>query len=100
MPRPKKDIEQRRIELSWRDDEMMRALDREAIDRGVSLQQHIYDIVRARWLAQQGKPLAPFYGGGPSAPSVASESEPLPEEPDTNEAAGAAAAAWLDLEDE
>jgi hypothetical protein len=36
---------------------MYAKLDEEARLRSVSLQQHLHDIIRARWLAQQGLPI-------------------------------------------
>lgn len=52
--RPKKPIAQKRVELKLPEDEMFTRLEEEARLRNVSLQQHLHDIIRARWLAQQG----------------------------------------------
>ncbi len=52
--RPKKPIAQKRVELKLPEDEMFARLEEEARLRNVSLQQHLHDIIRARWLAQQG----------------------------------------------
>lgn len=64
----------------------------EAEMRGVSLQQHIYDVLRARYLARHGQSYAELLWT-PGAP-VVTTAEPPPS------AAGAAAAAWLDMQDE
>lgn len=66
----------------------------EAELRGVSLQQHIYDILRARYLARRGQALADLLWT-PSAPTAAPPV--VPPEPT---AAASAAAAWLDMQDE
>jgi hypothetical protein len=62
----------------------------EAELRGVTLQQHIYDILRARYLARRGQAIADLLWT-PTAPAADS---PAPPEPS---AAGAAAAAWLNM---
>ena len=66
----------------------------EAETRGVSLQQHIYDILRARYLARRGQALADLLWtpGAPVAPAAVAPVEPS--------AAASAAAAWLDIQDE
>lgn len=66
----------------------------EAETRGVSLQQHIYDILRARYLARRGQALADLLWtpSAPAAPPAAAPPEPS--------AAEAAAAAWLDMQEE
>ncbi len=53
--RPKKPLATQRVELRLLDDEMYAKLEEEARLRNVSVQQHCHDILRARWLAQQGK---------------------------------------------
>lgn len=65
----------------------------EAELRGVSLQQHIYDILRARYLARRGQVLADLLWT-PGAAVAPPEAQPEPS------VAGAAAAAWLDMQDE
>jgi len=67
-------------------------LQEEAELRGVSLQQHIYDILRARYLARRGQTLADLLWT-PTAPAAAPAAPPEPS------AAEAAAAAWLDMQD-
>lgn len=68
----------------------------EAQTRGVSVQQHIYDLLRARYLARHGQALSDLLWI-PGVPSPV----PLPEDPSPPPtAAAAAAAAWLDLQDE
>lgn len=99
MPRrgPKSDDPIERFELKWRNDAMLKQLQDEALLRGVTLQQHIYDIVRARWLWQQGKSIDPFWT--PPNPSSLAQDSPTPEDTsgsETTSAAKAAAAAWLD----
>lgn len=74
-------------------DPMLAELLTEASARGVSVQQHIYDLLRARYLARRGQSLDALLWT-PSGVAQGSEPEPvLP--PDT---AAAAAAAWLDLQ--
>ncbi len=53
--RPKKALPTQRVELRLLDDEMYATLEEEARLRNVSVQQHCHDIIRARWLAQQGR---------------------------------------------
>jgi hypothetical protein len=57
MGRPKKESIQQRVELKLPKDEMLTRLELEARLRGVTIQQHMFDILRARWLAQQGTPI-------------------------------------------
>ncbi|HEY0739312.1 MAG TPA: hypothetical protein VGD69_30600 [Herpetosiphonaceae bacterium] len=102
MPRrgPPSDDPIERFELKWRDDAMLKQLREEAGLRGVTLQQHIYDIVRARWLWQQGKTIDPFWipASTPgAAPSQGSQEGELPD-PETTPAAKAAASVWVDPE--
>jgi hypothetical protein len=67
----------------------------EAEARGVSLQQHIYDLLRARYLARRGQAIADLLWT-PGAPPPAAVEPPAPEP----SAAGAAAAAWMLMQDE
>lgn len=102
MPRrgPPSDDPIERFELKWRDDAMLKQLREEAGLRGVTLQQHIYDIVRARWLWQQGKTIDPFWMPVSPPPPVPAESAQPdgPIESETTSAAKAAASVWLDQE--
>ena len=102
MPRrgPPSDDPIERFELKWRDDAMLKQLREEATLRGVTLQQHLYDIVRARWLWQQGKTIDPFWmPTSPPASAPAQDSQPDGSvEPETTSAAKAAASVWLDQE--
>lgn len=76
------------------DDPMLAELLTEAAVRGVSVQQHIYDLLRARYLARRGQALGDLLWV-PCGAALATP-EPLP----SATAAGAAAAAWLDLQEE
>jgi hypothetical protein len=76
------------------DDPMLAELLTEAAVRGVSVQQHIYDLLRARYLARRGQALDALLWTPCGVAPVASE----PPAPTT--AASAAAAAWLDLQEE
>ncbi|HEX6291284.1 MAG TPA: hypothetical protein VFZ66_19025 [Herpetosiphonaceae bacterium] len=102
MPRrgPKSDDPIERFELKWRNDAMLKQLRDEAALRGVSLQQHIYDIVRARWLWQQGTTIDPFWMPTSPPPSAQPGAAPTeePTDPETTAAAKAAAAVWLNEE--
>jgi hypothetical protein len=73
------------------DDPALAELLSEACARGVSVQQHIYDILRARYLARHGQALADLLWT-PGAPVVV-EQTPAPS------MASAAAAAWLDMQE-
>ncbi len=72
MGRPKKESMQQRVELKLPKDEMLMRLEHEARLRGVTIQQHMYDILRARWLAQQGTPID--LAGETTATAITSES--------------------------
>ena len=71
-------------------DEALAELLSEAETRGVSLQQHIYDILRARYLARRGQSIADLLWT-PTTPAGAPDPPPEPS------AAASAAAAWLDM---
>lgn len=66
----------------------------EAAARNVTLQQHIYDILRARYLARQGQSYLALLWT-PTDPAVQPSVDTPP--PDPPDAAASAAAAWLDL---
>ena len=76
------------------DDPLLAELEEEATARGVSVQQHIYDLLRARYLARRGQALGEllWVPGGGAAQEGAPESAPAPDQ-----AAREAAGAWLDL---
>lgn len=86
----------RRLELTQfrGDDEVLAELEAEATARGVSVQQHIYDLLRARYLARRGQALADLLWI-PAQAAVVGEEAPPP-----HSAASSAAAAWLDLQDD
>jgi hypothetical protein len=75
------------------DDPALAELLAEAAARGVSLQQHIYDLLRARYLARRGQSLDALLW----TPCGSGTAVPEPPAPAT--VASAAAAAWLDLTD-
>jgi hypothetical protein len=95
MPREREADVYRRVELRFADgDALLDELAQEATQRGVKLQQHIYDLLRARYLARRGQALnellwVPIYPTPAPLPSPA-EALALP-------TANAAAEAWLDL---
>jgi hypothetical protein len=74
------------------DDPTLAELESEATARGVSLQQHIYDLLRARYLARRGQALGDLLW----VPGTPATHEGVPEPPPDG-AARAAAGAWLDL---
>lgn len=76
------------------DDPALAELLAEAAARGVSVQQHIYDLLRARYLARRGQSLDVLLW----TPCGVAVTAPEPPVPAT--AANAAAAAWLDLQEE
>ena len=78
------------------DDPVLAELEDEATARGVSVQQHIYDLLRARYLARRGQAFSELLwvpGAPPATHETASEPDPAPS------TAQAAAGAWLDLLD-
>lgn len=75
-------------------DEALIELLAEAELRGVSLQQHIYDLLRARYLARRGQALADLLWTPNAAPAQELASPPVPT------AAASAAMAWLDMAEE
>lgn len=66
----------------------------EAELRGVSLQQHIYDLLRARYLARRGQSIADLLWTPSTPATIEAAAAPEPS------AAGAAASAWLDMQEE
>ena len=99
MARPRHTAGIRRIELRLAtDDPLLEELTQEAQRRGVELQQHIYDLLRGRYLLRRGESLATllWLPGAPTTAGVAEAGAP-------NAAAGAersasaAASAWVDL---
>lgn len=74
-------------------DPLLAELDDEAARRGVPLQQHLYDLLRARHLARQGDTLAAcLWVPEGAAPRT---TDPTPTR--TAQTAQAAANVWLDL---
>src|SRR5215213_1598796 len=101
MPRPRKVMPMRRIELRLAgDDPMLRELMQEAQLRGVELTQHIHDLLRSRYLLRHGQSLQDllWVPGGITADAPARTPAPDPE-PAAAPSATAAAAAWADLLD-
>ena|SRR5215213_2491603 len=101
MPRPRKAMPMRRIELRLAaDDPMLRELAQEAQLRGVELTHHIHDLLRSRYLLRHGQLLQDllWVPGGPTTESPTHI--PAPDaEPASDPSATAAAAAWADLLD-
>jgi hypothetical protein len=99
MARPRKGARVRRIELRLAEDDLLLAeLVREAQLRGVELTQHIYDLLRSRYLIRHGQSLHDLLwvpgtqeASGPHDALTTRSDEPL------TAAASAAAAAWSDM---
>ena len=94
MPRMKEDDIQR-VELRLRcDDPMVVELLAEMTTRGVTLQQHIFDLLRARYLARHGESLHAvlWYPTPPDSAASSAEAEVA----DT--IASEAAAIWADMQ--
>jgi hypothetical protein len=101
MPRPRKAVAIRRIELRLAaDDPMLHELAQEAQLRGVELTHHIHDLLRSRYLLRHGQSFQDllWVPGSPTAESPARTPAPDPE-PAAAPSATAAAAAWADLLD-
>jgi hypothetical protein len=83
----------RRLEFTHfrEDDPTLAELEAEAAARDVSVQQHIYDILKARWLARRGRSFEELLWT-PGAPAAVVET-PAPS------IASAAASAWLDMQE-
>lgn len=85
------------------DDAMWQELVREAELRNVSIQQHVYDLLRARWLARQGETrLAAMFwlpGDAPGSPPAAPPpvAPPPPPVSSDDDAATAMKATWLGM---
>ena len=101
MPRPPKAGAIRRIELRLSaDDPMLHELVQEAQLRGVELTQHIYDLLRSRYLLRRGQSFQELLW----VPGSAATESPLHRPPAAAESAAdpsatAAAGAWADLLD-
>jgi len=93
MARPHKSARVRRIELRLaEDDPLLVELAQEAKVRGVELTQHIYDLLRSRYLIRHGKSLHNLlWVPGAQEASGAHSEAPL------TAAASAAAVAWSDM---
>jgi hypothetical protein len=100
MARPRRSAPTRRIELRMAaDDSVLEELTQEAERRGVELQQHIYDLLRGRYLLRRGESLTTLLwlpGAATSADAV--EETGAPGATGVAErTASAAASAWADL---
>lgn len=78
-------------------DPVLEELRAEAAARNLTIQQHIYDILKSRHMARQGKSYMDLLWT-PSDP--ATKPTAAAEPPPPADAAGQAAAAWLDLLEE
>jgi hypothetical protein len=100
MARPRRSASVRRIELRLRaDDPVLEEVAREAERRGVELQQHIYDLLRGRYLLRRGESLATLLwlpGERPPVNQADRMNEPEPARA-ADLSASAAAAAWSTL---
>jgi hypothetical protein len=101
MPRPRKVIAIRRIELRLAaDDPMLHELVQEAELRGVELPHHIHDLLRSRYLLRHGQSFEDLLWVPGGAAIIAPAPTPVPEpEPVSAPSATVAAAAWADLLD-
>jgi len=101
MPRLRKAVPMRRIELRLAtDDPMLRELAQEAQLRGVELTHHIHDLLRSRHLLRHGQSFQDLLW----VPGSATIDSPAPTpardpEPAAEPSATAAAAVWADLLD-
>jgi hypothetical protein len=99
MPRPPKNARVRRIELRLaEDDPLLVELAQEAQLRGVELTQHMYDLLRSRYLIRHGRSLHDllWIPGAPPTSGAHDEGTARSQTPVTA-AASAAAAAWSDM---
>ncbi|MBK9715044.1 MAG: hypothetical protein IPO81_27725 [Kouleothrix sp.] len=81
------------------DDPLLEELTQEAERRGVELQQHIYDLLRGRYLLRRGESLATllWLPGTSAAGDDAEEPDAANVGAAHDRMAGAAASAWADL---
>jgi hypothetical protein len=101
MPRPRKAVPMRRIELRLAaDDPMLHELAQEAQLRSVELTHHIHDLLRSRYLLRHGQSFQDllWVPGGLTTDAPAPTPAPDPE-PAADPSATAAAAVWADLLD-
>jgi hypothetical protein len=101
MPRPRKAVQVRRIELRLAaDDPLLQELAQEAELRGVELTHHIHDLLRSRYLMRRGQSLNDLLW---VTGSSTTQSPSQPATPDLgaapNRAASAASSAWTELLD-
>ena len=75
------------------DDPLLAELEDEATVRGVSVQQHIYDLLRARYLARRGQALGDLLW----VPPTLTAQEKVPEPDPAPSTARSAAGAWLEM---
>src|SRR5215211_7714259 len=99
MPRPRKGVRVRRIELRLaEDDPLLAELAQEAQLRGVELTQHIHDLLRSRYLIRRGQSLHDLLWVPGAPPTSAAHDEGTANsEAQLTAAASAAAAAWSDM---
>jgi hypothetical protein len=100
MARPRRSAPICRIELRMiTDDPLLEELTQEAERRGVELQQHIYDLLRGRYLLRRGESLAEllWLPGTTAAADTVAENAPTVSSAATDRSASAAASAWTDL---
>jgi len=95
MARPRKPAAIRRIELRLAtDDPVLEELAREAEQRGVELQQQIYDLLRGRYLLRRGKSLAELLWIPGERAETGASTEPGTGPVASDPVAAAAALAW------
>lgn len=88
----------RRIEVRIAEgDDLLQELAGEAAQRGVTLPQHVYDLLRTRYLARRGQALGDLLWVPGEGVSQGREEEPAPSPAG---AAAGAASAWLGMLDE
>ena len=88
----------RRIEVRIAEgDDLLTELAGEAAQRGVTLPQHVYDLLRARYLARRGQAIGALLWVPGEGVSRTEEDEPAV--PPASAAAGAASA-WLGMLDD
>jgi hypothetical protein len=99
MARPCRAVGVRRLELRLAgDDPVLEELSYEAKQRGVELQQHIYDLLRGRYLLRRGEALAELlWLPGASTADPPDESAGQSAAVVSDRSASAAASAWADL---
>jgi hypothetical protein len=102
MPRQKRPNRRRTDIYIDMDDPAWCEVVTEAELRGVTVQQHLYDLIRARWLARQGQArMADLFwlpGESPPTPAPPTEPPPVPDAPaPDHRPAEAMKDAWLGM---